>query len=307
MPNLQKICCFLLFFFTLTTSAQDNFQALDMLTNKSWFSGAKNYLIVQSPSFESFQYNENTFILRQNKCDHYEAPFIYLLFGEKRALLIDSGATVDKENHSLAKKVEEIMLQRAKQLKLTAKTIPLLLAHSHSHSDHIAGDSQFADFPSIEIIQTNDTRSLIKAFSFEDWPTKNSVITLGKRKISVIPTPGHQAQAISFYDHQTTLLITGDSVYPGRLYIREWQDYKDSIQRLLTFTKSHPVAALLGAHIEMSDSPNIDYPVESTYQPNEASLVLTIADLDNLNSHLIKLGDKPKLTNLGNMIIYPIE
>ena len=148
---------------------------------------------------------------------------------------------------------------------------------------------------------------MIEALSFKDWPSKNSVITLGNRIVSVIPSPGHQAQAISFYDHQTTFLITGDSVYPGRLYIREWQDYKDSIQRLLAFTKSHPVAGLLGAHIEMSDSPNIDYPVESTYQPNEISLVLTIADLDNLNSYLIKLGDKPKFTSLGNMIIYPTE
>jgi hypothetical protein len=73
------------------------------------------------------------------------------------------------------------------------------------------------------------------------------------------------------------------------------------------FTESHPVAGLLGAHIEMSDSPNIDYPVESIYQPNEASLVLTIDDLKKLNRNLIKLGDKPKLTSLGNMIIYPIE
>ena len=307
MLYLQNFFCFLLFFFTLTTSAQEVRATLDKLTGKSWFSGAKNCLVDQSPSFESFQYNKNTFILRQNKCDHYEAPFIYLLFGEKRALLIDSGATADKKKRSLAKKVEEIMLQRAKQLKLTAKTMPLLLAHSHSHSDHIAGDIQFTDFTNIEIIQANDTKSLLKAFSFEDWPTKNSVINLGERIISVIPTPGHQAQAISFYDHQSTLLFTGDSIYPGRLYIRKWYDYKDSIQRLVTFTESHPVAGLLGAHIEMSDSPNNDYPVESTYQPNEASLVLTIDDLKKLNRNLIKLGDKPKLTSLGNMIIYPIE
>lgn len=307
MLYLQIFFCFLLSFFTVITNAQQTRESLDKLTNKSWFSGEKSCLVNQSPAFENFQYDENTFILRQNKCDHYEAPFIYLLFGEERALLIDSGATTDKENKSLAKTIEEIMLQRAKQLKLTSTTMPLLIAHSHSHSDHIAGDNQFTNFTNIEIIKTNDTKALIKVFSFEDWPTKNSAITLGKRTISVIPSPGHQAQAITFYDHQSTLLFTGDSIYPGRLYIRKWHDYKDSIKRLVDFAATHPIAGLLGAHIEMSRSPNIDYPVESTYQPNEVSLVLTIDDLNKLNSNLIKLGDKPSFTSLGNMIIYPIE
>lgn len=303
--SLKKAFTLLLLFLTFTTSAQEPTTAIEKLKNKTWFSGAKDCKADKSPAFESFQYNQDTFILRQNKCHHYEAPFIYLLFGENKALLIDTGATVEQEKFSLSLKVKEIMRQRAQQLKLDSADIPLLVAHSHSHSDHIAGDNQFKNVTNAQVIKTNDTNALIAAFSFADWPKKNASITLGKRTISVIPTPGHQAQAITFYDHQTSLLLTGDSIYPGRLYVKNWQDYKNSIQRIATFAETHVIAGMLGAHIEMSRTANIDYPVGSTYQPNEASLVLTVDDLNKLNHNLIEIGDKPTRTNLANMIIYP--
>ena len=57
----------------------------------------------------------------------------------------------------------------------------------------------------------------------------------------------------------------------------------------------------------MSKTLNIDYPVGTTFQPNEHSLVLTIDDLHNLNQKLITLGDNPKRVSLGNMIIQPVE
>lgn len=40
-------------------------------------------------------YSEHTVILRQNKSVHFEAPFLFLLFGNERALLLDTGATAD--------------------------------------------------------------------------------------------------------------------------------------------------------------------------------------------------------------------
>jgi hypothetical protein len=40
---------------------------------------------------QAVQYNEDTYILRQNV--HWEALFTYLLFGNRGALLIDAGAT----------------------------------------------------------------------------------------------------------------------------------------------------------------------------------------------------------------------
>lgn len=292
---------------TLSVYAKAAATATDTLQQKSWFSGAKNCQSDKNPAIEIHQFNLDTYILRQNKCIHYEAPFLYLLFGEKRALLIDTGATEDQKKFPLAEKVHEIMLQRAKQLKIESITLPLVIAHSHSHGDHIAADSQFIGQKNIEIIKVNDTNALLTSFAFNNWPTDIAQIDLGQRIINIIPTPGHQAQAITFYDPQTSLLLTGDSIYPGRLYIRQWQDYKESIKRLVKFSETHEVSAILGAHIEMSALPNVDYAVGSTYHLNEHSLMLTIDDLNKLNRQLITLGDTAIRANLGNMIVYPIN
>jgi hypothetical protein len=43
------------------------------------------------PSFQVHALDARTYILRQNKCHNFEAPFLYLLFGEHRALLLDPG------------------------------------------------------------------------------------------------------------------------------------------------------------------------------------------------------------------------
>jgi hypothetical protein len=45
----------------------------------------------RSPAMQIQQYDNSTFIIRQNKCINYEAAFLYLLFGSNRALLVDTG------------------------------------------------------------------------------------------------------------------------------------------------------------------------------------------------------------------------
>ena len=37
-----------------------------------------------------FQQDKSTWVLRQNKCLSFEAPFMYLLLGDDRALLLDT-------------------------------------------------------------------------------------------------------------------------------------------------------------------------------------------------------------------------
>ena len=55
------------------------------------------------------QYNEDTFVLRQNVCVHWEAPFTYLLFGNKGALLIDTGATANADHYPLRETVDALI------------------------------------------------------------------------------------------------------------------------------------------------------------------------------------------------------
>ena len=94
--------------------AEASATSIDQLKQKTWFGGAKDCLSDQSPEIEVYQYNLDTYILRQNKCIHYEAPFIYLLFGENRTLLIDTGATKDSKKFPLAEKVHETWEQQGR-------------------------------------------------------------------------------------------------------------------------------------------------------------------------------------------------
>jgi hydroxyacylglutathione hydrolase len=44
------------------------------------------------PPWQYHTYNENTYILRQSGFTDYEKPFLYLIFGERKAFLFDSGS-----------------------------------------------------------------------------------------------------------------------------------------------------------------------------------------------------------------------
>jgi hypothetical protein len=62
----------------------------------NWINGSINCFdkSTQQPDLDIFSVNNDTFILRENKCINYEAPFMYLLFSNNTVLLIDSGATI---------------------------------------------------------------------------------------------------------------------------------------------------------------------------------------------------------------------
>lgn len=45
-----------------------------------------------SPLWQVHAYNNNTYILRQSGLTDYEKPFLYLLFGDEKAYLLDTGS-----------------------------------------------------------------------------------------------------------------------------------------------------------------------------------------------------------------------
>jgi len=78
------------------------------------------------------------------------------------------------------------------------------------------------------------------------------------------------------YDPNTRLLFSGDMLYPGRLYVplNQFDAYRASADRLAAFAKTHPIRALLGAHIEMTTTPGQDYPMKAATHPSEHGLAL---------------------------------
>src|SRR6266849_6196081 len=102
---------------------------------KQWITGGPNCMEV--PDWQVHEYNPDFYILRESGCTHYEKPFLYLLFGKDKVLLEDTGAG----KAEVARAVDDVI---RKWLKRNHRdSIELVVAHSHSHGDHVAGDKQF--------------------------------------------------------------------------------------------------------------------------------------------------------------------
>lgn len=270
-----------------------------LLEGQKWIHGAENCSSQSDPLIQIVQYNSNTWIFRQNKCVHAEAPFIYLFIGENKALLLDTGATEDETMFPLYDTVSNILQTNNK-----TNPLPLIVAHTHSHSDHFAADGQFKGKTGVSVVGL-EVEDVKEFFKINEWPDGISNLDLGGRIIQIFPIPGHQVASVAFYDNSSKLLVTGDTFYPGRLYVFDWISFKKSISKLFDFAMRHEISYIVGTHIEMSMTPGIDYPVGSTYQPEEHILPLTVEELGLLNEALQKTSDTPERMVFDKFIVVP--
>jgi len=192
----------------------------------------------------------------------FEEVISYLIVGEKRALLFDTGMGI-----SDIKKVAG---------ELTA--LPIVVVNSHTHNDHVGGNWQFDTFYGMntdftrknakgsrddaqaEIAPDAICGALPKGFDSKAYSTKAWTITtylkdddrieLGGRTVEVITTPGHTPDAISLFDRADGLLFTGDTYYPAPIWLyrpeTDLDAYAASIRRLASL-EPH-VKLVLGAH-----------------------------------------------------------
>ena len=173
--------------------------------------------------------------------------------------------------------------QRAAYLNALIQQRALVVAHSHGHGDHTAGDKGFTGLPDVTLVAATPEAEQ-KAFGITRWPEQPGSIDLGDRIVDVLAIPGHQPAHLAYYDRRTGILLTGDHLYPGRLYVNDFAQYLASTRRMVEFTKGRLVAHILGCHIEQSRTPYVDYPTGTKYQPEEHSLELGRA-------HLLELLD----------------
>jgi len=237
-----------------------------------WMTGGPN--CEEVPDWQVHAYNADLLILRQSGCVHYEKPFLYLLFGKERAMLLDTGAG----KPGIARIVEKLR-----------RKLPVIVVHSHGHGDHVAGDAELKALAGVTVMA----------------PGFAETVDLGGRTIEALAIPGHDKTSVAFYDQLTGVLLTGDSLYPGRLYIDDFPQYVASMKKLLGFADKRPIAHILGTHIEQSATPFADYVVRTTFQPSEHSLELGMAHLVELVRELEFMGSKPERKALRSFTIYP--
>lgn len=179
-----------------------------------------------TPWFTTESINENTFVISEYR--HWEQTHSYLLVGEKRALLIDTGLGICNISDEVKK--------------LTDK--PVTAVPTHIHWDHIGGLKYFPNFYANKNeldwldggfpLDISTIRSMvldrctppedfdINSYKFfQGKPLKvlygNELIDIGERQIEVIHMPGHSPGHMCFYEEKSEFLFTGDLVYKGEL------------------------------------------------------------------------------------------
>lgn len=265
-----------------------------------WIHGSPRRMRNTDPPLQVHRYDPHTYVLRQSKALTAEAPFLYLLFGNDRAVLFDTGAVKKTAGNPLRETVDGIV--DAWLAEHPRDGYELVVTHTHGHLDHVAGDAQFADRPATTVVDRE--LAVVQAFfGFTSWPDELVRFDLGGRALDMIGTPGHHRAALTIYDPWSGFLLTGDNVLPGRIYAFDFPAYLDSMERTADFAGARDVTHVMGCHVEMTSKPGRDYPVGCTYQPDEAPLQMTVQQLMAVRDAARSVKDEPGAHTFDDFLI----
>jgi glyoxylase-like metal-dependent hydrolase (beta-lactamase superfamily II) len=179
----------------------------------------------------------------------FEEVISYLILGSNRALLFDTGMGIGK--------ISDVTARLTK--------LPITVLNSHTHFDHTGGNPEFSDIfdEDTPFTRTNEKGQSnvysrdalapericghlppgvqpnsysIRPFHVAHRVTDGEHIHLGNRELEVIFTPGHTPDSLSLLDRKHGLLFTGDTFYPGPIYLftpeTDFDAYTKSVARL---------------------------------------------------------------------------
>jgi glyoxylase-like metal-dependent hydrolase (beta-lactamase superfamily II) len=212
------------------------------------------------PWFEVYKVAPATFAIYEPH--QAEEVISYLIVGTKQALLFDTGMGIGNIKSLVAR--------------LTSR--PIVVLNSHTHDDHVGGNWQF---PFIYGMDTAFTRASAKGsradaqaeiakdqvcgalpknfdpakYATKPWKISLFVhdhfkVNLGGRTVEIIATPGHTPDSISLIDRANGLLFTGDTYYPGEIWLyrpeTDFPAYLASVKKLTALAPG--IKLVLGAH-----------------------------------------------------------
>ena len=142
----------------------------------------------------------------------------FLLCGTEKAALIDTGMRTPD----------------AKKLAQSLTDLPLILINSHADRDHISGNDAFDEFYMSPEEEDNYRHNGGKGTIIP--VREGDVIDLGDRPLRIIDIPGHTPGSIAILDEKYRVLIAGDSVQDGNIFMfgtyRNIDRYVDSLRHL---------------------------------------------------------------------------
>jgi len=236
----------------------------------TWIHGSISAKANTDVRIQVHRYNEHTYILRQNPAIHWEAPFMYLLMGNEQALLLDTGATEEEVYFPLRQVVNGVLQRWADAQGIASPE--LIVLPLGSDQSQTAALAQFTE-RAVTSVAAPDSEARARI-------VKSGSVDLGGRVLTVVSTPGLDSSAISLYDPWADLLFTGNAFYPGRLVIRDFDAYHESLQKLVQLTEGFPVQHIFGGRIEMTQRPGLDHRLRANYRPNEHALQLEPEQLE---------------------------
>ncbi len=162
---------------------------------------------------EIIQLAENTWRFEE------EGVRFFLLAGTEKALMIDSG----------------MMTRNARELAEQVTDLPLELLLTHADRDHTACNGQFPWFymHPAEASNLYNTQGLQGVFRPVE---EGDVLDLGDRPLEIWSIPGHTPGSIAILDRKNRVLISGDTVQDGTIFLfgvqREMHAFLLSLEKL---------------------------------------------------------------------------
>ena len=165
---------------------------------------------------EIIRINEDTYRIED------DGVRFFLLIGKDKALMIDSGMNV-KDVKAIARSITDL---------------PLELLNTHADKDHVAGNCEFDSFYMSPAEQENYSQAGGKG---KIIPVRQGdVIDLGERRLEIIDNPGHTPGSIAILDEKYRVLIGGDAIQDGTIYMfgkyRDIKTYIESLKKLKGYT-----------------------------------------------------------------------
>ena len=180
-----------------------------------------------------------TVLIRQSKDLTFEAPFILLLLGERSR---PAARHRRGRRHDAARVVDDLVADWLLDADVTGlDAYDLVVAHTHGHGDHVAGDAAFADRPHTTVVGHDVDGGARPLRHHRLARPRSSPSTSAAAPLEVFGIPGHHAASIAVHDARTGLLHTGDTVYPGRIYVDDPPALLDTLDRLVTFADDRDV------------------------------------------------------------------
>ena len=143
----------------------------------------------------------------------------FLLTGSERALLIDSG----------------MLVKNAKEIAESLTDLPLSLLNTHADPDHINGNDAFGEFY-MSLSEASNYYNCMhgtgRIIPIED----GDELDLGGRLLRIISLPGHTPGSIAVLDVSNRVLISGDPIQDGNIFMfgvqRELHAYIQSLEKI---------------------------------------------------------------------------